>query len=265
VNRARTATAETARVADEVRTAAARVAAIVAEINATQGDTRVAFAEMAARLEEMARRLDHERENNAKPESVLAAESEERILKGLAAARAAKGLPADHVAPVPTEPAAAGAMSEVRRALQGAQRGADFSFAGQVFLAKIVDVYDGDTVRVKFVYRGEVMQWRARMAGYDSPEMKPLLKNADREAEKRAAVEARDALSRKIGDACVWISCGEFDKYGRLLVTVFKVDPEAGPCQGDSINDWMIAEGHGVPYAGRTKAPFRPKSVPGTA
>ena len=127
--------------------------------------------------------------------------------------------------------------------------GQDFSFAGQQFLAKIVDYYDGDTVRVAFEHGGRIVQYRARLAGYDSPEMKPPMGNPDRAAEKTAAVAARAALIGKVGGGLVHLECGEFDKYGRLLVTVRLHG-------GEVVNDWMVANGHGIPYDGGKKTPF---------
>jgi len=144
----------------------------------------------------------------------------------------------------------------------------DFSFEGHRFLAKVPEggIYDGDTLRVVFRFplntidgRGPLMQWRARMAGYDSPEMKPSLKLANRGAEITAAHAAKDALTTLVnanGDGLVWIECGPFDKYGRPLVTMYT---RAGPSlaeNGTNINAWMMANGHGVPYDGGTKKTF---------
>ena len=49
----------------------------------------------------------------------------------------------------------------------------------------------------------------------------------------------------------VYIKCGEFDKYGRLLGTLFinKEDEK-------SINQLMIDEGYGYEYDGGTKKKF---------
>lgn len=154
-------------------------------------------------------------------------------------------------AAVVAAPAAAAPTDEEK--LAQAVCGKDFTFAGQRFLAKIVDYYDGDTVRVAFSYGGQLIQYKARMAGYDSPEMKPLKSNPNREAEKAAAIAARAALIGKVGAALVYIECGEFDKYGRLLVTVHLRD---GHDNGENVNAWMIAHGYGAPYDGGKKTPF---------
>jgi len=124
-----------------------------------------------------------------------------------------------------------------------------FSFAGQRFLAKIVDYYDGDTVTVVFEFGGRLIQYKARLAGYDSPEMKPLKSAPNRLTEKVAAQAARTALIGRVENDLVYIECGEFDKYGRILVTVFLRD-------GTNVNEWMVAQGHGTPYAGGKKTPF---------
>ena len=137
--------------------------------------------------------------------------------------------------------------------LKSATRGVDFSFANQRFLAKVVDFYDGDTVRVVFIFGGQRMQYKARMAGYDSPEMKPLKSNPNREAEKAAANAARSALMAKVADDLVYIECGDFDKYGRVLVTMFT---RAGAKNGDNVNTWMVSNDHGTPYDGGTKKAF---------
>jgi endonuclease YncB( thermonuclease family) len=140
--------------------------------------------------------------------------------------------------------------------LAAAARMADFSFAGARFAAKVVDVYDGDTLRVVFRHGGGLVQYRARMAGYDSPEMKPPKAKPGREKEVQAAHRARAALCEKLGDMLVFITCGPFDKYGRLLVTVRTRTGPALAEDGEDVNAWMVASGHGVPYDGGTKAGF---------
>lgn len=147
--------------------------------------------------------------------------------------------------------AAAARDPELAAATSGGAAG-DFSYAGQRLAAKVVDVYDGDTIRVVFRSGGRLVQHRARMAGYDSPEMKPPRASATRDREIAAAVAARDALRRAVDGRLVEIACGPFDKYGRVLVTVY-VPAATGHVD---VNAWMVAAGHGVPYAGGAKAPF---------
>jgi endonuclease YncB( thermonuclease family) len=92
------------------------------------------------------------------------------------------------------------------------------------------------------------------MRGYDSPEMKPPRAAPRREEEKAAAAAARGALAAKVGaGALVYAECGEFDKYGRLLVTLYL---RAGARNGECVNAWMLAQGHGVPYGGGGRPPW---------
>jgi len=150
-------------------------------------------------------------------------------------------------------PCPAAAETNIEERLMAAVAGDVFSFAGQRFLAKIVDYYDGDTVTVAFEFNGRLIQYKARLVGYDSPEMKPLKTNPNRLAEKAAAAAARAALIGKVQGGLVYIECGEFDKYGRILVTAFL---RAGEENGENINEWMVAQGHGTPYDGGKKTVF---------
>jgi endonuclease YncB( thermonuclease family) len=128
--------------------------------------------------------------------------------------------------------------------LLGAKRGADFSFDGRRFLAKVVAVHSGSAIRVVFRFGGELTQHRARMAGYDTPELRPLKTKAGREMEIGAAWAAKNALAEKLGSGFVFVDCGPFDRHGRILVTVFK---RAGPGPVENVNQWMVDHAHGIP------------------
>jgi len=106
-------------------------------------------------------------------------------------------------------------------------------------IVNLVDVYDGDTFTVAFVYDGSVFRRRCRCLGYDSPEMKG--QNAD----KPRAVAARDYLRSIIPRGAFILHYEGFDKYGRLLVT-FNI------C-GETLADHMIRMQHGYAYTGGTK------------
>ena len=142
-----------------------------------------------------------------------------------------------------------------------------FTFQNQSFLAKVVDVYDGDTCSVVFPFQGRLVKYRVRCAGYDSPEMKPPKSLANREEVIRKAILARNYFASKVTDCTfsldgsytkiemqailhantklVQIECGGWDKYGRLLADFF-VD-------GCHVNTDMIAQKHGYPYDGGKK------------
>lgn len=125
----------------------------------------------------------------------------------------------------------------------------DFSLEGEIHTARVVDVHDGDTVRVVFRRRGELVQYRVRMLGYDSAEISGRNRT---EPEKRAAILARDALRCMVQKdrQLIRIECKKFDAFGRLLGTLFLED-------GLDVNAWMIEQKYGVVYTGGKKMPFQ--------
>lgn len=137
-----------------------------------------------------------------------------------------------------------------------------FSLRGLRFAAKVVRVYDGDTIHCVFKFNGSFQRFKIRMMGYDSPEMKPKHKDADGvdrtpeslSAEKEAATRAKMALSEKILHRIVELQITEADdKYGRLLAIVHF---PCFPCGSLNVNEWMICQGHGYEYNGKAKVQF---------
>lgn len=147
----------------------------------------------------------------------------------------------------------------------------EFSLAGRTLQGKIVACYDGDTFHAVLQTDFGLWKFACRMAGYDTPEMKPPKTKPDRDVEKARAVRAKQALLSHLVDGIhvpvgstgslanaeldaavaknrrtVPIICKEFDKYGRLLVEVM--------LEGvGSVNEWMVREGFGYAYDGGTK------------
>ena len=118
-----------------------------------------------------------------------------------------------------------------------------FSLEGFTKAAKVVKVYDGDTITVVFKHNDEYNKWNCRIYGIDTPEIKT--KNAE---EKKQAIIVRDYLRDKILDKIVKIECLGFDKYGRLLANVFYNDK--------NIADAMIENNFAKAYFGGTKEKF---------
>lgn len=110
------------------------------------------------------------------------------------------------------------------------------------------NVYDGDTFGIVVDFHGKATKFRCRSLGYDSPEMKPSLANANRlqeiELAKKARIRFIELLSKK---DTITVECFDFDKYGRVLVNIWNgVDQE-------TVNEIMIREKHGRPYDGGKK------------
>jgi len=115
-----------------------------------------------------------------------------------------------------------------------------FSLKGQTVQAKVVKVYDGDTIHVVFKLFDSFYKWNCRIAHVDTPELRT--KN---EEEKKKGYEVRDKLRELILNKVVRMNCMEFDKYGRLLVEIYLDDIH--------INEWLITNGYARKYEGGTK------------
>jgi len=104
------------------------------------------------------------------------------------------------------------------------------------YRAKIIDVYDGDTVTavvdLGFLHYQEM---KLRLYGIDTPEL--------RGAEKIEGRKVRDIVRGKILDERVTIKSykDKQGKYGRYLATIILDD-------GLNLNQWLIDNGHAKPY-----------------
>lgn len=131
------------------------------------------------------------------------------------------------------------------------------NFNGKELECYVVDVYDGDTITIVTKLKGynlmmdnntnDLVKFKVRMYGYDSPEMKPSkqIPEEERIKIKENANNAKKALWQKTNSKILMLKCREFDKYGRLLGELYDGN--------ENINSWMIENGHGYEYYGGTK------------
>lgn len=115
-----------------------------------------------------------------------------------------------------------------------------FSFKNLKTKAKVIKVYDGDTIWVAFNYQGKYIRIKIRLDGIDTPELR-----SSNRIEKKKAIDARDYLKRMIDNRIITLHCGKFDKYGRLLGTIYY--------KNVNINTNMIDVKHAVAYDGGKK------------
>ena len=142
-----------------------------------------------------------------------------------------------------------------------------FSLNNMEMVAKVVDVYDGDTCTVIFNLSDKLVKFKCRCKGYDSPEMKPSkdLKNRDQiiiDANKSKNFFINQVTNIKIEEDVIYskndlkskllsnhklikIKTYEWDKYGRLLADFYNGSV--------NVNQLMIDKGYGYPYDGGTK------------
>lgn len=151
-------------------------------------------------------------------------------------------------------------------ALRDAHDCPKFSFEGTEFWTRVVDVYDGDSFKMLVPFNGGLRILMTRVLGIDTPEM-----SSKSALEKTRAIAARDHvlswvlpagsapapasskkdIKRALAEtpAIVYVRCGDFDLYGRALVTVSR---ERSGDQ-ETLNEEMLSSGHAVAYDGGTK------------
>ena len=139
-----------------------------------------------------------------------------------------------------------------------------FSLVGMHTWARVTGVYDGDTVTLALPIFGSVYRFSIRVNGIDTAEMKSKLHD-----NKLHAIRARNRLLQLVGmsvgldddlkrreiDAMlaaqpciIWVECGEFDKYGRTLCTLYK-----DPMKIESFADVLLREKLAYVYGGGAK------------
>jgi endonuclease YncB( thermonuclease family) len=121
-----------------------------------------------------------------------------------------------------------------------------FTLEGYHTSAKCVKCYDADTVHLVFGAPGtnNLYKWNCRLLGIDSAE----IRSKDPE-EKAYAIKARDYLRELILDKIVDVTCQEFDKYGRVLVTITH--------DGINLNEDLVTKKMAYRYDGGTKKSFK--------
>ena len=124
---------------------------------------------------------------------------------------------------------------------------------GKAFTARVLEVYDGDTITIGFRYNGGFWKSSLRIYGIDAPEMKPRRGGRSIESvesEKVAATKSRDYLQQWIGDKVVQVDiCDKStDKYGRLMGAIF--------FRKENVAEKMVKAGHARRYYGDKKVNF---------
>ncbi len=137
-----------------------------------------------------------------------------------------------------------------------------FSLSGLKTKAKVIDIYDGDTLTIAIVLNNEIKSFKCRLFGIDTPELKGNQSDSGIRARNKCIewitngkiilntnlVYTRENIKNicKDNDTLVTVDCGPFEKYGRLLITIFNKD-------GTNINQQLINHGFAKPYFGKTK------------
>lgn len=121
----------------------------------------------------------------------------------------------------------------------------EFGLRGLRMRAKVLNVYDGDTITLGFVFRGEVFRKQCRVKGVDCAEIRTR-----NESEKAVGLRAQIRTRELVSDSIVRVEFdNQEDKYGRLLGVVYIRD-------GRRLDSVLIEEGLGYAYDGKQKRQF---------
>ena len=136
-----------------------------------------------------------------------------------------------------------------------------FSFSGQQLRARVIDVYDGDTMSVVLPVGPTFYKFHVRLNGIDTSELKS--KGASRDKAVRARIQVLAALgvppdrherkaSQRYFDenvTVVQLACFDFEKYGRILANVYPMNSE------EHLSATLLRLGLASPYTGGSKLP----------
>lgn len=119
-----------------------------------------------------------------------------------------------------------------------------------LYRAKVVDVYDGDTITIVIFNKLWYEKHKLRLNGIDTPEMKPSKDLPNREEHIKKAHLAKDKLSELILNKIIYVDIEGNEKYGRLLGTIYLKN-----CcfKTKNINQFMLDNKYAYEYHGGTK------------
>lgn len=125
-------------------------------------------------------------------------------------------------------------------------------YENKLVTAKIVSVYDGDTCNAIFRVADGMpyYNYKVRLVGIDTPEMKPPVNTPNRDIIIAKAKQARDFINEKTAHQLVTLELQGLDKYGRVLAKIYL---SAQPTTETCLNTLLIGAGLATAYDGGTK------------
>lgn len=110
--------------------------------------------------------------------------------------------------------------------------------------ARVIKVYDGDTITVVFLIDDTPIKIKVRLKGIDTPEVRS--KKGRLEDEKIAGKKCRNYLRSFIGDKIVNLTIYKWGKYAGRVIGEIIYD-------NANISSLMLEKGYAVSYDGKTK------------
>lgn len=135
------------------------------------------------------------------------------------------------------------------------------TFNGKTRLAKVKSIYDGDTFTIiTRLHSSEPYQeYSIRLAGFDAPEVKPVMTTPNRELHKAAGIHLRNLLRTRFPPgSIVAVEFRKEEKYGRLLGDIYTVRRNwyFKYIKDVNIGAYLVTHQLSVPYEGQTKYEF---------
>lgn len=130
------------------------------------------------------------------------------------------------------------------------------TFKDKTLYAKVLSVYDGDTITVstRLTSSEPFARYSVRLAGIDTPEL--------RGPQRAAGLVVRDKLRGVLRPGrMVIIDFDSEDKYGRLLGRVYTIKGWWSRKRSVDICEWLVKCGYALRYDGGTKTEFTKKHL----
>lgn len=136
----------------------------------------------------------------------------------------------------------------------------ELSINGLKTYGRLIDVYDGDTIKVILPAFNSYYKFTLRLNGIDTCEIKSkqlelkdyaikarnkILELITNNYEINTKKEIKELLESNV--YLVWVECLESDKYGRILANVYKNKDTK------SLSDILLEENLAYKYSGKTK------------
>lgn len=124
-----------------------------------------------------------------------------------------------------------------------------FSFDGIVTYARVIKVYDADTITILFEYNGNIVKYNIRISGIDAPELKSKM-----DKEKELSKQGQKYVSDLILNTIIKVKFGDFDKYGRIIGEVMILtSPRSKNFKEMNLSELLIEGGYVREYDGGHK------------
>ena len=121
-----------------------------------------------------------------------------------------------------------------------------FSFDGIKTYARVVKIYDPDTITIIFEWINQMIKLNIRLDGIDAPELKSKIKS-----ESDACKKGINKLNELINDKIIYVIFGKYDKYGRILARINTLEPIENELY--CINDYLLKYNYVRSYDGGKK------------